>query len=66
MSPKQRFTKTYKLQEGISGTYHNIYLVPELTNIKRIEILKNEWLILQQILEKFDGKITKILPSEEG
>ncbi|MBN1232523.1 MAG: hypothetical protein JXA60_04115 [Candidatus Coatesbacteria bacterium] len=66
MRPKQRFTKTYKLQEGISGTLQNIYLVPEITNIKRIEILKTEWLILQQIIDKFEGKITKILPSEEG
>jgi len=56
------FDKTYSFREGVTLKRYPIYLVPKLSKTQRIELLKQEWQIIQEILDNFAGKIVEIIP----
>jgi hypothetical protein len=65
MLADRHFNKTYRLKEEVTPSRHTIYLVPEKTEIERIEILKHEWIVIESILDEFGGCITNIIPKKE-
>ncbi len=65
MQLEQHFKKTFKLKEEVTPSRHTIFLVPEKTELERIEIQKHEWIVIEHILDEFGGCISNIIPKKE-